>query len=164
MLFRSCSEYEARLEDYLSGQLSGADAREVAEHLARCSACRTAAQQAAPLARWLALAEPTPDPGPGFARLTMARIRTEVAATEAAKGFWQPFIVLAWRFAATATIALAAMLSYGIVRQRRQPTQTAVAMARASEMRDLFTTDTDRVPSNRDDVLIMVAEAKHGNH
>lgn len=160
----ACSEYEARLEDYLSGQLSGADAREVAEHLARCSACRTAAQQAAPVGRLLALAEPTPDPGPGFARITMARIRTEVAATEAAKGFWQPFIALAWRFAATATIALAAMLSYGIVRQRRQPTQPAVAMARASEIRDLFTTDADRVPSNRDDVLIMVAEAKHGNH
>lgn len=160
----ACSEYEARLEDYLSGQLSGADAREVAEHLARCSACRTAAQQAAPVARLLALAEPTPDPGPGFARITMARIRTEVAATEAAKGFWQPFVALAWRFAATVAVALVVMLSYEVGRQHRESAaRTAGAEARANDMRYMFSADTERVPSNRDDVLIMVAESKHGN-
>lgn len=161
----ACSEYEARLEDYLSGQLSGADAREVAEHLARCGTCRTAVQAAASAARLLALAEPTPDPGPGFARIAMARIRTEVAAAEdAAKGFWQPFVALAWRFAATVALALVVMASYEVGRQHRESAAgTAIAEARANDMRYMFSADADRVPSNRDDVLIMVAETKHGN-
>jgi predicted anti-sigma-YlaC factor YlaD len=160
----ACSEFEAKLEDYLSGQLSGTDTREVQEHLAQCSACRTAVEEAASATRLLAVAEPTADPGPGFARIAMARIRTEVAtAEEAAKGFWQPFVALAWRFAATVAIALVVMVGYEVGRQHREPAETAVAEARANDMRYMFTADADRVPSNRDDVLIMVAEAKHGN-
>lgn len=159
----ACSEYEAKLEDYLSGQLPGAGAKAIAEHLARCSGCREAARNAAPAGRLFALADPTPDPGPGFARVTMARIRQGIAA-EATKGVWQPFVALAWRFAATVAVALALTLSYATVRQHQAPAETAVAQARLNDMRYMFTADPDRVPSSRDDVLIMVAEAKHGNH
>lgn len=160
---RACAHYEARLEDHLSGRLSGTEAREVAEHLKGCSRCRAALGEATAAARLLRMVEPTSDPGPAFARLAMARIRVDLAASEA-KGFWQPFVSLAWRFAATVAVALALMVSYDIVRPRLQTPETTVASARQVDMRDLFTSDADRVPANRDDVLIMVAEAKHGKH
>lgn len=190
----ACSGYESKLEDYLGGQLTGADAKDLADHLAGCVACRTAVEQAAPSARLLSVAEPTPDPGPefagvtmtriheevvarlltlleptpdpgpGFARITMARIRQEVATHEP-RSFWQPFVAVAWRFAATVTVALALTLSYQAVQTRRAPaTETAIAQARINDMRYMFTTEQDRVPSTRDDVLIMVAETKNGNH
>jgi anti-sigma factor RsiW len=189
----ACSEYEPKLEDYLSGQLPGADAKDLADHLAKCAGCRSAVQAAAPAARLLSMAErtpdpgpefarltmarineevvarlfsaaePTPDPGPGFARITMARIRQEIA-DEATKGFWQPFVALAWRFAATVAVALALTLSYEAVREHQPPAPATVAQARLNDMRYMFTAEQDAVPSTRDDVLIMVAEAKHGNH
>ena len=158
---RACSAYEAKLEDYLSGQLSGAHASEIVEHLKTCAACSAALEDARASLRLLAVAEPSPNPDPGFARVVMARIRTELDASRE-KGLWQPFVFLAWRFAATATLALVLMVTYGVVasHQRLAPNATSVQSA---EVRDLFTTDTDRVPANRDDVLIMVAEDIHGN-
>lgn len=160
----ACMEYEGRLEDYLSGQLSGADAKALADHLAQCGGCRAAVELAASGTRLLALAEPTPDPGSGFTPIAMARIRHEIAA-EASRSFWQPFVAVAWRFAATVTVALALTLSYQAVQARRAPaTETAIAQARINDMRYIFTTEQDRVPSSRDDVLIMVAETKNGNH
>ena len=157
----ACSEYEAKLEDYLGGQLPGAQAREVENHLALCSGCRAELENAGLAQRLFAVAEPTPDPGPGFARITMARLRQEVTASE--KGFWQPFVSLAWRFAATVAVAFALTLSYEAVRQHRGPAETPVAQARVSDMRYMFTAEQDRVPSSRDDVLIMVAESNNGN-
>lgn len=160
----ACSEYEAKLEDYLGGQLTGSDAKSVADHLAQCRQCSAAVELAAASARLLALAEPARDPGAGFARVTMARIRQELAADES-RSFWQPFVAVAWRFAATVTVALALTLSYQAVRARRAPpTDTAIAQARMNDMRYMFTAEQDRVPSTRDDVLIMVAESKNGNH
>lgn len=158
----ACSEYEARLEDYLSGHLSGTDAKAVADHLGLCGGCRAAIDEAATTARLLRLMEPTPDPEPGFARTTMARIRQEVA--EEGKGFWQPFVALAWRFAATVAVVLALGLSYETAREHWAPAETTVAQARLNDMRYMFTAEQDRVPSSRDDVLILVAEAKNGNH
>jgi anti-sigma factor RsiW len=157
----ACSGYESRLEDYLGGQLSSSDARQVAEHLKSCGACRSALEEAAASVRLLRLAESAGDPGPRFARIVMARIRFEREALRETRGFWQPFVSLAWRFAATATLALAVMVTYDVARQQRtsDPNMTS---ARATEVRDLFTTDTDRVPVNRDDVLLMVAERDHG--
>ncbi|HTU33792.1 MAG TPA: zf-HC2 domain-containing protein [Candidatus Acidoferrum sp.] len=158
----ACREYEGRLEDYLAGQLAGADAKQIADHLGRCGACRGAVEEAARAVRLLGVMEPTPDPGPGFARIAMARINGEIAAQEG-KGFWQPFVALAWRFAATVTVVLALGLSYEAAREHWAPRQTTVAQARLNDMRYMFSAEQDRVPASRDDVLIMVAEAKNGN-
>jgi len=159
---RACSEYEAKLEDYLSGQLSGGNAKQVAEHLEVCSACSAALEDAAASARLLRFVDPTLDPGPVFARTAMARIRTDLALAQESRGFWQPFVSLAWRFAATVAVALAVMVSYDIVRPHSQAPETTVAAVQQADVRDLFTTDADRVPLNRDDVLVMVAETEHG--
>jgi Putative zinc-finger len=157
----ACCQYEAKLEDSLNRQLSGPDARQVTEHLGSCAACRRALEDAVASVRLLGLAEAAADPGPGFARIVMARIRSEREASVEAKGLWQPFVSLAWRLAATATLALAMMMTYDYAWHARTP-EPNMASVRASETRDLFTTDADRVPVNRDDVLLMVAEANHG--
>jgi anti-sigma factor RsiW len=157
----ACSEFEARLEDYLGGQLSGATAKEVAEHLKRCDSCRAGLEDARASVRLLRFAEAAPDPGPSFPRIVMARIRTELDAARDPRGLWQLFVSLAWRFAATATLALALMVTYDVVHQN-QP-QTNVTTARSGEVRDMFTTDADRVPTTRDDVLLMVAEKEHAS-
>lgn len=158
----ACPGYEAKLEDYVAGRLSNAQMNEVAEHLKSCAACDAAVNDAAASMRLLHLAESVGEPGPGFARVVMARIRSEREASRETRGFWQPFVSLAWRFAATATLALALMVTYDVAQHGRSP-QPYVTSARATEVRDLFTTDADRVPANRDDVLlVMVAEADHG--
>jgi anti-sigma factor RsiW len=159
----ACSEYEAKLEDYLAGQLSGAGAKELAEHLKRCEPCSAALEDARASVRLLQLAEPAPDPGPAFPRIVMARIRTDLEAARESRGLWQLFVSLAWRFAATATLTLVLMISYDVT-QHPQPVQTNVASMRPGEVRDLFTTDADRVPATRDDVLLMVAEREHGSY
>jgi anti-sigma factor RsiW len=158
---RTCSKLEARLEDYLGGQLSGADAKEVAEHLKQCESCSAALEDAQASVRLLQFAERAPQPGPGFPRIVMARIRTELDAARDGRGVWQLFVSLAWRFAATATLTLALMVTYDVV-HRRQP-QPNMTIARSGELRDMFTSDADRVPTTRDDVLLMVAEKEHAN-
>jgi len=160
----ACSEYEAIIEDYLSGQLPGAELKKLEGHLPRCPGCSAALERASLATRWLRLAEPSPEPGPAFARITMARIRQEVAASEQSKGFWQPFVALAWRFAATVTVVLALMVSFELAQHHRaSPTTTAVAAERVNDMHYMFTADTEQVPANRDQVLLMVAENDHGN-
>jgi hypothetical protein len=157
----SCPEYEARLEDYLSGQLCGANVRELTEHLKRCVGCKAALEDAKASVRLMRFVGAAPNPGAGFARIVMARIRSGRESSRDTRGLWQPFVAFAWRFAATATLALALMVTYDVTRHERSP-QPNMAAVPASEMRDLFTTDADRVPASRDEALLMVAEADHG--
>jgi anti-sigma factor RsiW len=157
----ACPGYEAKLEDYVGGQLSNAEVKQVAEHLKSCGACSAGVDDAAASMRLLRLAESMGEPRPGFARIVVARIRSEREASREGRGLWQPFISLAWRFAATATLALAVMVTYDVA-QHARAAQPNTGSARATEVRDLFTAEADRVPVNRDDVLLMVAEADHG--
>jgi anti-sigma factor RsiW len=157
----SCAGYEALLEDFVSGELGGADAKSLAEHLKGCNGCRAAFQEAAASVRLLRVAEPTPDPGPGFARAVMARIRAEQSAAEG-RSFWQPFISMAWRFAATAALSLVALMTYDVTGHTGLgPT---AAIDRQADSRDLFNSDPANPPRNSDDVLMLVAESQNGKH
>jgi anti-sigma-K factor RskA len=157
----ACEKYEALLEDYLNGELSGADARSAAEHWENCAGCRAALQHAAASVRLLRAAEPSADPGPGFARTVMARIRAaenEMVAGRA--NFWQPFVSFGWRFAATATLALVVLVTYNAGWGRRpQPKGVAV---RPTDSIDIFAPEPARAPANGDEVLMMVADNGHG--
>lgn len=158
----ACADYEALLEDYLNGELDAAAARNAAEHWKNCAGCREALDRAKAASRWLRAAAFAPDPRPGFSRAVMARIRmAEDERTAARAGFWQPFVSLGWRFAATATLALAILLTYA-ARWGNAP-QPNVAGARPIETRDLFSPEPARPPATGDEVLIMVAEKGHGN-
>jgi anti-sigma factor RsiW len=158
----TCLEYEAKLEDFLAGELLGAEKKEVTEHLQSCSACKSAVEEARASSRLLSFIDVSPDPGPAFARIVMARIRSEEVVRQP-RGFWQPFVSLAWRFAATATLALVVMVTYD-VRVHQAGAAPGGSTVQQSDAHDLFTTDADRVPTNRDDVLIMVAEENHGSN
>src|SRR6266481_9110280 len=94
----ACPDYEALLEDSISGEIGGTDATRLSEHLKSCPGCCEARENVAPTPRLLHLVEATPEPGPGFARDVMARIRTD-RDVRADRGFWQPFVSMGWRFA-----------------------------------------------------------------
>jgi len=158
----ACPEYEVSLEDFLGGELSGAEKREVAEHLQSCLACQSAVTDAGAGSRLLGLMDASPDPGPAFARIVMARIRSEEVARQS-RGFWQPFVSLAWRFAATAALALVVMVTYD-VRFRQAGAAAGGASVQQSDIHDLFTTDADRAATNPDDALIPAAEENHGSN
>jgi hypothetical protein len=162
----ACRGYEALLEDYLAGELSGAHARTTAKHLDGCSGCRTALDDAAASVRLLqvagALLDEVPQPGPGFARTVISRVRAEQERVAVGAGLWQPFVSLAWRFAATATLALAILLTYAVAGFR--PPQAEVAVVGPAELHDIFSPDPTRAPVDRDEVLMMVADTGHANH
>jgi predicted anti-sigma-YlaC factor YlaD len=154
----ACSQYEAVLEDHLHGDLGGREATELAEHLKTCSGCRAALDEAVLSARLLRVAEPAADPGPGFSHMVMARIRAELHLNEA-KSVWQPFVSLAWRFAATAAVALVILVSFDMGRhsQLRQD-ESLLATNRLPEL----VPDQSSVPTSSDDVLLLMAETNHG--
>jgi len=156
----ACTDYEVLLEDFVNGELNGADAKTLAEHLKDCGGCRLAFQDASICARLMHAAEPTPDPGPGFARVVMARIRATGTQAES-KTIWQPFVSLAWRFAATAAVGLVALITYDLSGHMRA--NRDLAGLQPSEARDLFSADPANPPRSQDDVLMLVAESNHGN-
>lgn len=155
----ACPEFEPLLEDHLTGDLGGADAARLSEHIKSCAGCASAFDLAAPSVRLFAVAEPMPDPGPGFARLVMARIRTERDSATSQRGIWQPFVSLAWRFALTASFAAIALLAYDT--SSRGQVQEEMAVLRAGEPHDLVS-DSANPPQNRDEILMMMAETNYG--
>jgi anti-sigma factor RsiW len=159
----ACRNREARLEDYVNGELGDAEETSMVEHWQDCSSCRARLEDAALSMRLLRAAEPSPDPGPGFARMVMARIRAVESETAAMRtNFWQPLVSFGWRFAATAALALAALVSYNAGwGHRAQPNVLAV---RPTDGMDIFAPEPARVPKNGDEVLIMEAESGHEKH
>lgn len=153
----ACTEYEALLEDHHTGNLGGPDAQKLSEHLNSCARCRAALSHVAGSISLLRVAEATPEPGPGFARMVMARIRTEREEQE--RGLWQQIIPFAMRFAATATLVFVGLITYDF--SSRNQVSQQVAQVRATEVRDLFS-DPGMAPESRDEVLMMVAEQDHG--
>lgn len=157
----ACSGFEALLEDHLAGDLGGPDAAKLSEHLKTCAGCRDALDLAAGSRRLLAVAEPTPDPGAGFARLVMARIRAELERVAGEKSIWRPFVSVAWRFAAAASLAVVALITYST--SLRSVPQESLAQVRAAQSRDLIS-DSGAPPESRDEILMMMAESNHGKH
>ncbi len=157
----TCPPYEALLEDFLNGGLGANDAKTLGEHLNGCVGCRRALQDASASTRLLRAAGPTPDPGPGYARVVMARIAAEEAAAEG-NGFWQPFVSLAWRFAARAAFGLVMLVGYDAM--GHAGLMSDATTVRQGEVRDLFSTDPAFPPKSSDDVLMLVAETNHGNN
>jgi Putative zinc-finger len=159
----ACPEYEALLEDSVSGEIGGADAIRLSEHLKSCAGCREAREHVALTPRLLHLTEATSDPGPGFSRDVMARIRTD-RDVRAERGFWQPLVSMAWRFAATATLALAVLVAYDTTSHAKRTPRQAPTLEASARIPDMFSPDPARVPSSRDEVLMMVAEDEHAKH
>jgi anti-sigma factor RsiW len=159
----ACADYEAILEDYLNGELSAADAKRVANHRKECAGCNEAIEHAAASVRLLRASGPLPEPSPAFARTVLARIRLAQQEQIAERaGFWQPFISLGWRFAATASLAVALLLTFA-ARSSNRPQPNAASVRPIIVTHDLFSPDPSKAPANRDEALMMVAENDHGS-
>jgi anti-sigma factor RsiW len=160
----ACAKYEATLEDYLEGTLDPAESIAMEKHWRDCSGCRAALDQASVSVRLLRFAGPSAGPGPAFARTVMARIRaaeSDLAPSSERAGFWQPLVKLGWRFAATATLVLAVLLTYDAGWGRHA--QHRGASMRLMGGNDIFAPDPANPPASRDEVLMMVADTNHGN-
>jgi predicted anti-sigma-YlaC factor YlaD len=156
--YTACTEFEVALEDHLQGSLRGPEAASLTEHLRSCVGCRAALEDATASARLLAIAEPSPDPGPGFSRIVMARIRQQLQANEG-KSIWRPFVSVAWRVAASAAFALVLMVSFELGRQSQsQSDQSIVAQNRMPEI----VPDRPSLPGSRDEVILMMADTSNG--
>jgi hypothetical protein len=156
--YGACTQYEAMLEDQLQGTLRGPEAATLTEHLQSCAGCRAALEDAAVSARLLAVAEPASDPGAGFSRIVMARIRQELHSSES-KSIWRPVVAVAWRFAASAAFALVLLVSFDLGRHSQLVSdQSVMAENRMPEI----VPDRPTLPANRDDVLLMMADTSHG--
>lgn len=158
----ACAAQEAALEDHVSGELSSGGEKQLAEHLQTCSGCASALAEAQVSARLLRAAEPTADPGSAFARVAMARIRSEMESQEE-RSIWRPFVSLAWKLSATAALALVMLVGFDARQQSSRRTQDEFAIVAANEVPGLLTDDS-RPPSNRDETLILMAEEGHAKH
>jgi anti-sigma factor RsiW len=158
----ACPAQEAVLEDYVNGELSSGAEKELTEHLATCSGCTSALAEAQLSARLLRAAEPTADPGSAFARVAMARIRSEMENREE-RSIWRPFVSLAWKLSATAALALVMLVGFDARQQSVRNTQDQVEMAAISDVPGLLSDDA-QLPTNRDETLILLAEENHAKH
>ncbi len=156
--YAACSLYEAMLEDDLQGELRGPEAATLAEHLQSCVGCRAALEDAAASSCLLAIAEPALDPGAGFSRIVMARIREELQAGDG-KSIWRPVVSVAWRFAASAAFAVLMLVSFDLGRQSQsQSDQSIMADNRVPEIAP----DRPALPASRDEVILLMADTSHG--
>ena len=159
----ACASYEALLEGYVNGELDVENTKRIGEHRKNCAGCNEALEEALASARLLRAAGPLREPSPAFARTAMARIRAgerERAAERA--GFWQPFVSLGWRFAASASLAVGLLVAFAArSSSHSQPNVTSVRPIIVTH--DLFSPEPSRAPANRDEALMMVAENYHGN-
>jgi hypothetical protein len=156
--YAACTQYEAVLEDHLQGTLRGPEAAILAEHLASCTGCRSALEDAAVSARLLAIADPAPDPGARFSRIVMARIRQELLTTES-KSIWRPVVSVAWRVAASAAFALVLLVSFDLGRHSQLVSDQAIV---AENRMPEIVPERPSLPADRDDVLLMMADTSHG--
>jgi len=151
-----CPQYELLLEDAVEGQLETARNDALAAHMKSCTNCRAAYEDALSSNRLLRLAEPTPDPGPAFTRMVMARIRTEAQVEE--RSLWRLLPNFARPFALTATLTLGLMLAYSAYWMPQLPsTETTVS----TDARELLS-DPGAPPSTPDETLMIMAENEHG--
>ena len=161
----ACEQYEAALEDRLNGDLGGMEAADLTEHLKNCSGCASALEEAQMSARLLRVAEPTADPGAGFARIAMARIRGEMENRDE-RSIWRPFVSLAWKLSGAAALVLVLLVTFDVRLHRGSEAQIRdeVAIVAANEAPELLS-DEARLPTNRDEMLILMADdSKHAKH
>jgi predicted anti-sigma-YlaC factor YlaD len=161
--FCASDRHEGLLANYFESECDPSESAMIEAHLRECTNCRSAFEDAQRGTRFLQAGLPLLDrsaePRPEFARNVMARIRIEkdMYAKERT-GFWQPFVSVAWRFAATAMLALVVLLAYAV----RGHNARGVSMGQ-SPLADVFAPDPTRVPADQDEILIMVAETDHSN-
>lgn len=137
---KTCAGYEPLLQDYLDGELRGANREVVELHLRECRACAHALAVARRGSALLSLASvAVDDPGPFFTHRLMAAVKA--ISSDSELSFWRPLGFLAMRAAWTASIALAMVVAYGAATTHQAQLQAALvhkADMRSADLRDPF--------------------------
>ena len=148
----ACSALEARLEDYLGGNLGPREAAEVEIHTRSCPRCAAAletARSAAPLLGALA-ARPAAVPGPFFVARVMAGIRGEE------RDIWKPVERAAWRLCWIAA-AVVLILAGFMLRVETTPPVSA----QQNQIQALVSVPMPQ-PGSQDDSYLLVASDDNG--
>ena len=152
----ACREYELRLEDFLSGT---ADA-ELESHLAECSHCASAIENARLAGTWLRRSwPPTHEPRSTFLGNVMARIREEQARADSSVAFWNILEFLASRMAMTAAVVLLAVSAY-LAGASSRP---AVIVPTRAELTSADFPQPPVDPVSNEEVLQSLAENSYGH-
>jgi len=156
-----CRNYEARLEDYLQGNLKGNDEAQLNDHLARCGDCRTALEKARLGGQMLRDSwEPAGEPRSAFVAGVMAKIREEKIRAESPAAFWNPLEFLASRLSLTAAMILLALSVYMVgFSPRRAP---ALPTSARTELNAADFPQPPGDPESNEDVLQSLVERNYG--
>lgn len=152
----ACEALEARLEDHLAGNDSGAD---LVAHLGRCVACRDALESARLAGELLREGiAPAAAPHPVFASRVVAHIRAREAESPGANDLWGALEVLARRLALGAAMALVLLGVYvGVV---GVPQEAGNGQAQAEANANFPSLVGQQ--NNSDEILQAFADMNHG--
>ena len=163
---KECEKLEPLLDDYLHGELPRARAERLTAHLEACGDCREALEDLRISAKLVGAAfEHTDDLGPVFVRSLMARINTAEQWLQEQRSFWRPIEALSLRLVFSAAVVLAFLFAYGLRATH------GTAPSAPSEPSAIFNPQTDAFvqpasfspsPSNSNEVLVAIAERRHG--
>lgn len=155
-----CSKVEPLLDDYSRGELPRATADRLVAHLGTCGSCREALDDLRISAKLVGAAfEQVENPGRGFTRLVMARLKVTEQPLQGQGSFWRPFEALALRMAFSAALALALLFAYSVGMNREAATTPVTSVS--SQQPDIFALPVPAVPSSGDDVLMTTTEKPH---
>jgi hypothetical protein len=79
------------------------------------------------------------------------------------KSIWRPFVSLAWKLSATAALALVVLVTFDTRQHESRQSQDEFAVVAANEAAELLS-DEARLPANRDETLILMAEGSNAKH
>ncbi len=163
---RDCKKFEPLLDDYLRGRVPPSVAESVDSHVESCANCREALSDLHISTRLVNGAfEPVPDPGPGFARLVMARINTAEEWIQEQISFWRPIEALSLRIVFSAALVLIFLFAYSLqVRNAPVALQSEPSAIFSQQTETFQTASFSPSPSNNDDVLVAIAERHHEQH
>ena len=151
-----CPQYEARLEDHLTGSEDPGLVR----HLEDCAKCRAALENARVAGAWIRqVLEPTAEPRSAFLSGVMARIAEKQLRAQSPAAFWSPLELLASRLSLTAA---ALLLALSVYLMEFAPRMATVSPPPPSELSAADFPQPPADPVGSDEVLQSLAEREYG--
>lgn len=155
----ACRGLEARLEDYLEGQLTSSEAMEVEKHVRACARCAAALERAKVSGNLLSAVRtrPLPEASPFFAGRVMSAIRHDEKDQE----LWKPLEIAGWELcwlAAVAALVLALVMFRVPVAGPQLPVNVSEQQTQVQELVNVPMSQ----PVVQDDTLLVASANDNG--
>jgi len=151
---------DAQLEEYLTGELSLREQREIREHLRGCPACERAlaeTRSSRSYLAWLVPEEAPPVPGPGF------YLRVQGAIERKAESSWLAELTRSWQPQLAYPLLLLVLLSAAwTLTMEVEADDDALVVLPATQFSATISTEAERLLS-RDLVMASLVEATEGD-